>query len=404
MVYVPLFGLIVVPVGLLAAFSGLFWPTLSGWVIGWNASVLEWALISVKALAKWPSAAVYTITPNLLEIGCYYILAAIIVWRLPSMLYWLRGYRLPAARHSRVATLTKAAAASALLLLALDSGYWYFQRHWRNDLRMTVLSVGDGSATIIELPKERVMLVDGGGFTDNAIFDVGQRIVAPALWRKKIGTIDVMVLSHPNSDHLNGLFFVAQHFKVRQLWTNGQAQGTDAYAQFRQIVDQRSIVAPEFETLARQHGFGKAQVQILWPPADLKQSSGAHTFDEPNNNSIVLRVVVGDAAIVLPGDIEGVAERALVARGGRVLKSDLLVAPHHGSRTSSTVQFLHAVQPETVIVSCAALGRYRFPHPTILARYRQNGITVFSTADNGAVTVIADGHDMVVLPTVAPSH
>lgn len=402
MIYVPLFGLLVVPAGLLAAFAGLVWPTLFGGVVTLNAAVLQWALASIEALAQWPLAAVYTITPSLLEIGCYYVLMTLMVWRLPELLARLRGQCIPAGAGQR-SLVPHVITATALLLLVLDCGYWYLQRHWRQDLRMTVLSVGDGSAAILELPKGRVMLVDGGGFTDNAIFDVGQRIVAPALWRKKIRTIDIMVLSHPNSDHLNGLLFVAEHFKVGQLWANGQAQDTAAYDRFRRIVTQRAIVAPEFKALARRHDFGPVQVQILWPPENFQQYINTHPFDDPNNNSIVLRVVAGDVAMVLPGDIEGAAERALVSQKGRELKSDLLVAPHHGSRTSSTERFLQVLQPQTVIISCAAMGRYRFPHPTVAARYRQNGITVFSTADNGALAVTIDEGALRVAPTVAPA-
>ena len=76
----------------------------------------------------------------------------------------------------------------------------------------------------MELPGGGVLLYDGGGFSDNRLFDMGRRVVAPVLWRRKISTVDILVLSHPNADHLNGLIYIADHFNVRELWTNGDVQ------------------------------------------------------------------------------------------------------------------------------------------------------------------------------------
>ena len=102
------------------------------------------------------------------------------------------------------------------MILILDTGYWLHQRFWHRDLRVTVIDVGLGSASLLELPGGYTILVDGGGFSDNSSFNVGEKIIAPFLWRKKIQTVDTLILSHPNSDHLNGLIYIARHFNVKK--------------------------------------------------------------------------------------------------------------------------------------------------------------------------------------------
>ena len=104
----------------------------------------------------------------------------------------------------------------------LDGGYWLYQRYWNRNLRITVFDVGQGSAALLELPKGATMLIDGGGFSGTAAFDTGRNIIAPYLLSRKILSIDTMVLSHPNSDHLNGLIYIGEKFKVCKAITNNQ--------------------------------------------------------------------------------------------------------------------------------------------------------------------------------------
>ncbi len=113
-----------------------------------------------------------------------------------------------------------------VLMFSADVGYWTYQRYWRDDLRVTMIDVGHGNASLLEFPYGYNMLIDGGGFSDNRVFDVGASIVAPFLWQKKIRSIDSIVLSHPNSDHLNGLIYIAENFHVKNVWTNHDTANT----------------------------------------------------------------------------------------------------------------------------------------------------------------------------------
>ncbi|RTZ94820.1 MAG: DNA internalization-related competence protein ComEC/Rec2, partial [Deltaproteobacteria bacterium] len=126
----------------------------------------------------------------------------------------------------------------------------------------------------------------------------------------------------------------------------------------------------------------------------------ADHWRDTNNNGLVIKVALGDVSFLFPGDIEKPAEAELARRFPNALASTVLIAPHHGSRTSSTPVFLNRISPEIVVISCARTGRYHFPHPVVIKRYRRKGYRVFSTATSGAVRMITDGRQLKIRPTV----
>ena len=165
--------------------------------------------------------------------------------------------------------LAKAALVLVLVTLAADTCYWLYQRFGYADLRVTVIDVGHGSSSLLEFPGGYTMLIDGGGFADNSAFDVGAAIVAPLLWKKKIRTVDTLILSHPNSDHLNGLIYIARHFHVKKVWTNSEAQNTLGYKNFMEVIKNQKIVLPSFEDMPRNHWINGVKLDFLYPPTGL---------------------------------------------------------------------------------------------------------------------------------------
>jgi competence protein ComEC len=212
------------------------------------------------------------------------------------------------------------------------------------------------------------------------------------LWKKKIKTVDLLVLSHPNSDHLNGLIYLADQFNVKTLWTNDEPRSTMGYRQLMKVCARRGIFLPVFAHMQRQHLIGGIQLDILYPPRNFMDQKESDRWRSTNNNSLVVKVSYGEASFLFAGDIMAPAERELVElAGSRRLSSRVLIAPHHGSRSSSSAHFLQAVDPEVVVVSCSRNGRFSFPHPEILKRYKDMGVSIFRTDLNGAVRLSADG-------------
>jgi competence protein ComEC len=430
---VPLVGFVVIPCGLLALF---IYPVSSQMAFGCVQIcifVLDYVLLAVKYLADLPFAAVKTITPSLFEMVCYYVLGWVV-------LNWLNKRQIPAdyrglsnarsdyapgpqgyfiklcgrfglnrflvwvaAVHS-VLTAGLAAKRGAIiglvvvLALLADAGYWIARRHWNADLRVTYIDVGQGNSALLELPGGHTALIDGGGFSDNNTFDMGARVIAPFLWRKKIRTVDTLVLSHPNSDHLNGLIFIAQHFNVKTIWTNSEARSTLGYRRFKKIIAQKHINLPDFPFMPRQKLINGVEFCFLYPAADFLAKKASQKWRTSNNNSVVLKVSFGDISFLFPGDIMAEAEKELVSLAGADLACDVLLVPHHGSRSSSSQPFLSKVQPDVAVISAGWRNRFRFPHSTVLDAYKRSGCRIFRTDRNGAIEIKTDGNRLTVKP------
>jgi len=260
-----------------------------------------------------------------------------------------------------------------------------------------MLDVGQGNAALVELPGGPCMLVDGGGFYDNR-FDVGKRIVAPFLWRKRIATVEIVVLSHPNSDHLNGLLFVAKHFNVREVWMNGEYAPSQQYQDFLDIISKKDIRIVELEELSRPKTINGVRFQVLYPPGNFLERKTHDVWRTTNNNSLVVKVTFGCVSLLFPGDIEAEAEAELVALAGSSLKSDVILVPHHGSKSSSTQGFLEHVDPNIAVISAGWKNIFGFPHRKILNRYESMGCQVFRTDQSGATTITTDGSHIIVKP------
>jgi competence protein ComEC len=128
-----------------------------------------------------------------------------------------------------------------------------------------------------------------------------------------------------------------------------------------------------------------------------KQSVDAWRTDE-NNNSLVLKITQGDVSFLFPGDIGEASEKELIELAGDRLASTVLIAPHHGSRTSSSRAFLEAVDPEAIVISVGWKNRFHFPHPSVIKRYREIGARIYRTDLDGAIQMSTDGEELVVKP------
>lgn len=361
----PLLGLWVLPLALLAAFTYAFLPAVAGIVLQGASLGLDGMTALVRFLAGLDHAAVWTLAPTRFEM---FLLYAVLIFGVFSLRGRFRAFFL-----------------AACLLLAADTGYWVYHAHLQRDFRVTHLDVGQGNAALAQFPGGVRMLIDGGGFRLGG-FDVGRMVVAPFLWRCKINRIHYLVLSHPQADHMNGLRFIAEHFAPKELWTSGDRVDNESFRQFMDIVERQRIAVrtPGDPRLPKR--IAGVEVDILHPPPG---PSMPCPEDRLNDRSLVLRLTYAGTSFLFPGDIERDAEATLAGRAGPRLKSDVLLAPHHGSRTSSTKRFLALVQPAWCVISAGAGNRHGMPHAEALGRIQAAGSRIVRTDRDGAVRFTA---------------
>ncbi len=396
-VAIPLVGFLAVPLGLMAVFIQLFSTDVASACLQLSHWFLGKAILVIDFFSGLPFAALETITPSLVEISLFYLM-------LVGVFNWFSAkYQ---EKPSILSVELRQGIAYGMILFAafggvLDAGYWIHQRFWHKDLRIMIFDVGQGSAMLLELPGGRNILIDGGGFADNAVFDTGKNIIAPYLLRNKIKTIHTIFLSHPNSDHLNGLIYIAGHFNVKQAITNNESSPTMGYRLFVETLKKHGIDAPEYRALERTTTVAGTKIEILYPAEDFLEKTLQKKGRNKNDNSLVVKVSYGQHAFLFPGDIMARGEKALVAAAGENLKSTVLVSPHHGSDSSSTPLLVEQVDPEIVLVSCGWMNRFKFPDRAVLQRYEAMGAKVLRTDINGAIQIWTDGQEMSIRTAIS---
>ncbi len=393
LVLIPLIGFTVVPLGLLAT---ILYPVaeplaLLGYALA--DSLVSVSLVVIRQLASLPFGAFRTVTPSILELCCLYVLlfSLPVLWRLKSRRVEIYGneslrpgalvQRSTRKNLSHAASIITGFAVLAGAILIGDTGYWIYRRYLNPEFSITIIDVGQGNAALLELPKGKTLLIDGGGFSNNSIFDIGAMVLAPYLRHQKIRTINTLIVSHPDADHLNGLIHVLKHFKVERVISTHLAADTAEYGKFKQIIHQKGIPHPPWKEVDRHQEINGVEFDILYPPPETSESTGNR-----NDSSIVIKASYKGESILFPGDIEAITEREVVALAGKNLAASLLLAPHHGSRTSSTPAFVNAVNPESVIISVRK-NRYGLPSTSVINRYLHLGCNIFQTDSHGAIRI-----------------
>jgi competence protein ComEC len=370
LVLVPLVELAVLPCGLLGALLGLAHPWL-GWLPLWAAGLAaRVSLVGAEVFRSW-APIILVRYPNYFETAAF-------VGGAGCLLYGLsRGTRYH-ARWLLAALATCLLATGSLVMRDL-------RRRTSDELRVTFIDVGQGDSALIEGPGGFVMLVDGGGRYDDS-YDTGARVVEPVLRARGIGRVDLVVLSHPHPDHLNGLLRVLARFCVGAMWTSGDDGHNPKYRELLTLARQQHIPTPEpaaFESKGMVvQPLGPWLGDHIGPPPGL----------DVNNASLVVRVVYAGRAVLLTGDVGVDGEAELVARGqsGLRLASDVIKVPHHGSRNSSGEALLAATNPNLAVVSVGKHNTFHLPNPATLARYAERAVPVHRTDVEGAVTLTID--------------
>lgn len=256
-------------------------------------------------------------------------------------------------------------------------------------IRLRVLDVGQAQAVLLEWPGGGRALVDGGGFASPR-FDSGRDVILPVLTANRPPRLNLVALSHPDTDHLRGLLHLARHVRTdRAVLAAGiapEALRGDAAVWLHQLrrrgVPVRELHAGDCLSLRRDLAL---EVVAPEPGRALRRNEG-----------LVLRLIGrGRGLALLPGDLEAPSLRRLL-RSGRDMRADVLIAPHHGSAGSLTPGFYEAVQPQEVLVSCGADNRYGFPAPEVRQALARLGIPLRSTAEQGELRVIWDGSGRLV--------
>lgn len=249
-------------------------------------------------------------------------------------------------------------------------------------LEVDFFDVGQGDAIFIEAPNGNQILIDGGP-GDIILEKLGEELSFHDR------SIDLIILTHPEADHINGLIEVLKNYQVEHILYTGVVRDTSAYKEWSKLISEKSI--PLTIAQAGQVIYLSPQIKlyILWPFQDLS----GQRLKNNNNASVVVQLVYGQAEFLFTGDIEKETERELVTRGID-LTSDVLKVPHHGSKTSTTQEFLSKVNPKVAVISAGRKNPYGHPHSSVLERLKD--VKVYGTYKDGDIEIFSDGQSLLV--------
>lgn len=337
-VAVPWVSFIILPLCLLGTLAIHIMPLIGDALLQLAAINMDWLNRFLEVLSQLPYSRLPLAAPSEIAIGSALL-----------GIGWLLAPRGVPARQLG-------------LVLLLPSFMPQAERPEQGQAQVTLLDVGQGLSLVIETRHHTLVYDTGPRFPSG--FNTGEAVVLPYLRERQRTRLDRLIISHGDNDHIGGAEALNALIPVFQAYSSVPEQIDWRYSQ-RCRDDQR-------------WQWDGVRFEMLHP------EPGASWHD--NNGSCVLKVTAGKDRLLLPGDIEARAEQALTSQQPDALAADVLVAPHHGSRTSSTAAFIEHVDPDWVLFPAARFNRYHFPAQPVVARYQERGISSMTTGRDGAIT------------------
>lgn len=377
-IVVPLVSSIVIPISFVTVILAAIAVPLAALPAKMNAVVIDKVLLISDKLAVLEPLHLVWATPSILWMCTYYaLLSAIYV-------IWLK-------RSANIRMLLRFGLMFAMIAVLLAANYPY--PWWNRPLTVTFLDVGQGDAIVIETPQRRTIVVDAGGklFFDEEPwqmrrdpFDVGEDIVLPFLRHKGVRTVDYLVMSHGDADHIGGMQALVENVPVRY-FVRGPDTPDPSEVEQNLLAALRAKNVPVYRAVS---GTGwELEEGLYWQ--FVQPDPERIPSDDRNAQSVVLRLSYKGRSLLLTGDADQAAEKAMLGKWN-IPPVDLLKAGHHGSDTSTGEEWLREVRPKVTVLSVGENNRYNHPHPDVVERLRQAGSKIYRTDHHGGIVVRID--------------
>ncbi|MBP7653422.1 MBL fold metallo-hydrolase [Candidatus Dependentiae bacterium] len=292
---------------------------------------------------------------------------------------------------------------SLIFLFLFASYYFYFFENnkihsvssiptqlWQpGKLLVAFIDVGQGDAAIIITPNKKTIVLDAGASNDNNKKSNGQKII-DYLKQYDISSIDQLIISHPHADHIGGMIPLLKKLAVKSLIDTGFKTTNSQYMQILKFVKEKNIgyTIPE-----------KNEILTFDDNVTAKVLNVAHIVPEnilyANNSSIVLKMQFFNISFLLTGDMENGVEK-IILWDSPDLKSDVLKIAHHGSRSSTSEEFLHEVMPKYAVIMCGKNNHFGHPHQPTLDKLKKISTNLYRSDINGTIEFLTDGHELQV--------
>lgn len=362
-------------------------------------------LVLVSNFSKLPFSKIYITTPKMSMIIFYYVL--IIFFNYICKIYNNRNLSLTQIRFRNLIALYKYKIKeiynnkksrkkfiSVLILIVFCFNIYNFFIIKR-ELKIYFVDVGQGDSTFIVTPKNETILIDGGGSLGTD-FDVGESTLLPYILDRGYKKIDLMFVSHFDQDHIGGLFKILEELKVEKVCISKQEEDSENYQKFLNIVKEKNIQVLVVKIGDKIVLDNNLYFNVLWPKDKQIEEN------KLNNNAIVMKLNYNNFSMLFTGDIEKKAEKEILEtyKNSKILESDILKVAHHGSKTSTTDEFLSRVKPKIALIGVGKDNMFNHPSNTTIEKLENMGIKIYRTDLNAEISICVNDKGQVSIKSL----
>lgn len=319
-------------------------------------------LVIVKYCSKIPFSSITIRGPYIYEILIYYI-----------VLYLVFNY-------AKIKPYFKKLVVVIMIVILIANSCIYMQNHGK--MIIYFIDVGQGDSTLIRTAKNKTILIDGGG-SENSSFDVGEKTLLPYLLDRKITVLDYVVISHFDTDHCGGILYLMEHIKVKNIIISKQGKESINYNKFKNIVLDKGISVIFVKKGDKIKIDNETYMDVLFP------SNNFISDNILNNNSIVTKVCYNNFSVLFTGDVEEIAENEICRKYHTTdkLKANILKIAHHGSKTSSTAEFIKMVKPQIALIGVGEKNKFGHPNAGVIQRLKNMNTKIYRTDKMGEIVI-----------------
>lgn len=309
-----------------------------------------------------------------------------LTWRVPApaAVVVIGYYVALVAAILRIRPRQSAVAAGVLLFWIVAAPHTWARVFGDGRLHVTMMDVGQGDATLITLPNGRTLMVDAGGLSQSAEFDVGDRVLGPALRHRGVRRLDYLAITHGDHDHIGGAMSLVRDFDPREIWYGTYVNNHAPSMQLQSMAVYKRT-AWRWLLAGDRVELGGVEIRVHHPAPEDWQRQKVR-----NDDSVVMELRYGQVSLLMTGDVSREVEESLIPSLD-LLPIVILKSPHHGSGSSSSQQFIDKVKPRVVLVSCGRGNPFGHPQPYVVERYRAVGAEILRTDMDGQIELVTDG-------------
>ncbi len=364
-------NLLIIPLSTVISVLGFFLMLCPIQIFSFVEILLDISKYVVKFFADINLSKIYFTTPSISEICIYYIL-------ITYMYYLIKREYLYKIKHFIFKYRRKLVSSIILYLIIL-----LIVQIIPKDFKINFIDVGQGDCTLVTTKWNKHILIDGGGSEGDSDFDVGDKVVLPYLLKNKILSLDYIIISHFDSDHIGGIFTILESIKVNEIVIGRQFENSKNYEKFIEVVKNKKIKVNivEIGTVIRIDE--DTYINVLWPDEENKVIENS-----VNNNSLVFTLNYQNISVLFTGDIEEIAEKRILNICNKELKADILKVAHHGSKTSSCINILNAIDPKIALIGVGANNKFGHPSDDTINNLNKIKCSIYRTDEHGEIEII----------------